>query len=130
MDLGSRRKEMESLGARLVIIGNGNPEHARTFSLRTGVENIYVDPARLVYGALGLKRSFRGTFGFRAARNTFLALRKGYRQGAFEGDPWQQGGTFVVSGERIAYAYRSERVGDYAPLSEVLRALRELQRPG
>lgn len=128
-DLTPHKDAIERLGARLIFIGNGNPEHARNFRRRTGAENVYTDPARLAYRAFGMRHSKLGSMGLRAARSTLRAFRSGFKQGPFEGDPWQLGGVCVVQRKFVLYGYWSEYAGDKAPVDKVLAALRRAAQP-
>lgn len=112
-------------GAELVIVGNGRPEHAADFRDSEKVRSpLYVDPELKAYAAAGLKRGLRQSVNLSVARNAVRALMAGKRQGATQGDPWQQGGVFVIRpGDEVAYAYVSEAAGDHPPIEDVLAAL-------
>lgn len=122
--------EIERAGARVAVIGNGNPIHALGFASRTGMDakNVFTDPGRLAYRALGMRHGVGGLGGLRSTMASGLrAWRSGYRQESLQGDPWQQGGTVVVSRDgTIAYRYLSRAAGDYAPLGAVLDSVRAL----
>jgi hypothetical protein len=92
---------------------------------RVGVA-IWVDPKRATYRHLGFKRGPGSTlFNLSTSRNALRALRKGFFQGATQGDPWQQGGVLVVGkGGEPVYCYASEEAGDMAPMKDVLAAAR------
>ncbi len=56
--------------------------------------------------------------------NSLRAIRAGIRQGPTQGDPWQQGGVFVIRpGNVTAYAYVSEEAGDHPPVADVVAAV-------
>ena len=101
-----------------------------------------LDPRRELYGALGLVRSVRKTFTWHSWRNVFGALAfprqccRGRVPTVNAGDPWQQGGVFVVcpSGE-VLFAHRDEAPGfpkvNEREFARALEALAPpLQQPG
>jgi peroxiredoxin len=133
-ELRNALPEVERHGARVFIIGNGNPAHALGFADRTGMDptRVFTDPGRLLYRALGMSHGVGGVRGLRATMGHSLrAWQRGHRQRATEGDPWQQGGTLVIARDgSIAYTYLSRAAGDYAPLGSVLDAVRSLKARG
>jgi len=112
-------------GAELVIIGNGRPEHAAEFRDMQHVESpLLVDPKLQAYQAAGLKRGVLRTLGPTSLRNGWRAFKAGQRQGWTQGDPWQEGGVFVIRpDESVAFSYVSESAGDHPETSAVLAAL-------
>ena len=130
--MGGIAGELERLGAPLVVVGSGTPAHARDFQAHFGQGlRLYVDPGLKAFQAFGLKRGVGATLGPNALMSGLRAFASGHRQGAVQGDPWQQGGVFVVmpSGE-TPYAYRSEAAGDHPPTDAILDAVRAVVRPG
>ena len=106
--------ELDALGVSLAFIGSGNPAEAKDFAEAFGVKApLYVDPGRRVYEVLGLAHGVgRPSTGTRSPTGC-APSRPGYRQGAVEGDPWQQGGVFLVMPDgSMPYAYRSASAGD------------------
>ncbi len=125
-ELTGQEDEIVARGARLVVIGNGAPTFIAGFRDRVGFDGLlYTDPTRRVYAALGMTRRLRSSFNLRTLRQALRAYRSGHRQGAVQGDPWQQGGVAIVSpsGERV-FEYRSAFAGDHPPVADLLRALR------
>jgi hypothetical protein len=124
--LRGERGEIEALGARLALVGNGSPEQAAEFRAAHVPElDLYTDPSRATYRALGVVRGVTTTLGPTALRAGLRAFRDGFRQSAVRGDPWVQGATLVVlPGDRVVYRYLSRNSGDHAPIGEVLAALR------
>ena len=112
-------------GAELVIVGNGRPEHALDFRDSEHVEcPLYVDPELRAYAAAGLKRGLRSSFSPGVVLRGLRAIREGKRQGPTMGDPWQQGGVFVIRpGNRVEFAYISEEAGDHPSPAAILSAL-------
>jgi hypothetical protein len=86
----------------------------------------WVDPQRRTYRHLGFKRSPGSTlFSLATMKHALRAWRKGFRQGATQGDPWQQGGVLVVRrGGAVVFCHASEEAGDLAPTPEVMAAAR------
>jgi hypothetical protein len=49
---------------------------------------------------------------------------EGKRQGATMGDPWQQGGVFILRpGNRVDFAYISKEAGDHPSVEAIISAL-------
>ena len=116
---------IEQKGATLRVIGTGNPRHAGWFAERMHLENcVLTDPGRVAYGALGLHHGVLRTWSPSSARHAWRAFRDGHRQRRTHGDPWQQGGTAVVSKDGdLLYLHRSEVAGDHAPIDDVIAAI-------
>ena len=52
------------------------------------------------------------------------AFASGFRQGARQGDPVQQGGTFVLGpGDAVRFEWRDRYAGDHPDLRDVVAAL-------
>jgi hypothetical protein len=117
--------EIERRGAALAVVGNGSPEQARRFAEERALSfPLLVDPEMRAYAAAGLRRSVWSTFGPRVLLHGFRAMRAGFRQGRTQGDPWQQGGAFVIEpGNRVRFSQVSREAGDHAEPSRLLEAL-------
>ena len=116
-----------SLGARLVIIGNGKPWQARAFLEDHPIDAlVLVDPDMTAYAAAGLKRSFVSTLmNAGSMKHAWRAYKGGFRQGRMAGDPWQQGGGFVVTPDnRVHFQYISQEAGDHPDPLEIIEALK------
>lgn len=120
-----RRQEIEARGATLVVVGTGTPAQAARFAAERAPDvRVLVDPDRAAYQALGLRRGGWSVVNPSSLRNAWRALRSGHGQGTVQGDPWQQGGVFVVDREgAVRYAYASEAAGDHPPLDAVVAAI-------
>ena len=120
-----RFEEIERRDVHLVVIGNGQPEHAQAFREDERIPfDLWVDPRMRAYRAAGLRRGVAKTLGPRSLGHAVRALRGGHRQKKVQGDPWQLGGTCVITTEGdTVYEQISEEAGDHAPLDEVLRVL-------
>jgi peroxiredoxin len=117
-------------GAELIIVGNGQPQHAIDFRDTEHVESpLYVDPELHAYAAAGLKRGLRSSLSPGVILRGVHAFREGKRQSATKGDPWQQGGVFVIlPNNRVEFAYISEEAGDHPSAEAVLSALDKIGR--
>jgi alkyl-hydroperoxide reductase/thiol specific antioxidant family protein len=117
-------------GAELIIVGNGQPQHAIDFRDTEHVESpLYVDPELQAYAAAGLKRGLRSSLSPGVILRGVRAFREGKRQSATKGDPWQQGGVFVIlPGNRVEFVYISEEAGDHPSAEAILFALDKIGR--
>ncbi len=117
--------EIRGRGAELVVIGNGSVYFAKTFREDLAIEfPVYTDPSLVTFKAAGLRRDLGSTVNTKVLSGAFRALKKGFRQTSTQGDPWQQGGVFVVlppSDERFGYV--SSAAGDHPSNEAVLAAL-------
>lgn len=123
--LADRREEIESRGAQLIAIGNGNAQWARAFIESENIDfPVFVDPSRQSYDAFGMKRGTSEVMTLKSLRHAARAMSRGFRQSATRGDPVQIGGVVVfdASGEMI-YTHLEEEAGDLADLDEVIAAL-------
>lgn len=122
------RPALEALGARVAVIGNGLPSFIEGFREKSGYDGeLYTDPKRAAYKALQLRRGVRSTFKLKTVLRAASAFLDGYRQTATRGDPYQQGGVFVIDSDgQIVYRHVSEHAGDHAPIREIERALRRI----
>lgn len=115
----------ESYGARLVVVGNGQPGFIQGFREKAKFDGeLYTDPTLSSYRAMKLRRTLRSTLTLGTVRSAYRAYKQGFRQTGVRGDAWQQGGVFVVakSGE-LAFSYASEHAGDHPPLRAIEEAL-------
>jgi peroxiredoxin len=122
-------RELESGGASLVFVGSGTPLMAQAFQEEhCPGSRVFVDTELEAFRAFGLRRGMWTNVDIRTALKAFRAYRAGHRQVEVQGDPWQQGGVFVIDATgRIRYSYVSRYAGDHpdpVPVVDVLR------RPG
>lgn len=117
--------EIERRGARVAAVGNGGPHFARAFVQERGVTfPVYVDPERVTYQAAGLKRGVAATLRLGTLKRGLRAVAGGHLQGSTQGDPWQQGGVFIIGpGEKMYLAFISEQTGQHPPIDDILAAL-------
>ena len=122
----AHEEQITTRGARIVAIGLGGIEYARSFRQETGIDfPLLVDESLATYRALGLKKANILHLLRRdnsAARQRAKAA--GHRQHKLGKDPFQLGGTFVFGpGNLDHFAHISETFGDNAPLEQVIAAL-------
>jgi hypothetical protein len=125
-ELRPRLAELASLGVHVVLIGSGSPEQLATFTATQQLAGhpiaLYTDPELAAYRAAELGRSWLGTMGPRALGNLAALALRGHSNGRTCGDLWQQGGTlYVRRGGEVAFAHRSQRLGDRAKISDVVQ---------
>jgi hypothetical protein len=123
--LRGRLDDIHAAGTELIFIGNGAVHFAKNFAetLVPGSE-VYTDPSRESYMALGLKRTLMGVMGPRSLLAGFRATRAGHIQKSVEGDGMQLGGFFAVAeGARIVYADIHTSAGDRPDVTAALAAL-------
>lgn len=125
MQVHRKADEFESLGARVVVIGNGPPRYIDDFRRTTNYDGeLFTDPSREVYRACGFVRGVRKTLNRASFGAAVKAFRNGYRQSRTQGDPWQQGGAVIVAPPSKVIDYqRSRHAGDHASLRSLFASL-------
>jgi prostamide/prostaglandin F2alpha synthase len=123
------REKFAASGARLVVIGQGEPEDARAFMKTLDVDlPIYVDRSRAAYKAAGAKV---GTLSELIGPKSLLRGMKRtaserVHQGRIVGHAAQLGGVFVIKPDgSIPYAHLAQDASDNPPNEEVLAAVRD-----
>ncbi len=127
MQLHCMEDELEELGARLVVVGNGSPSFIAGFREKSGFTGaLYSDPSRVLYRSLQLERGLRSSINGRSMARAVSAFRSGHRQSQVQGDAFQQGGVFVITSKgESTLEYRSQFAGDHPTTSEIRRAVVE-----
>ena len=117
--------EIRAKGAELVVIGNGLPFQARAFRDERKLDfPLLVDPGLKAYKAAGLKRGALATLNPMSALRAVKTMASGHHQTANEGDPWQQGGAFVIGkGGDVRLAFVSSSAGDHPDPRDLVAAL-------
>ena len=112
-------------GGALVVLGPARPEHIAGFRAATGYDGaLFVDPSLGSFREAGLAHGWAETFHPLAVVKGVHAFASGFRQGVRQGDPVQQGGTFVLGpGDAVRFEWRDRHAGDHPDLREVLAAL-------
>lgn len=124
-DLRGELKQIHDRGAELVVVGNGRPEQARDFKEKQKITfPLLTDPALEAYRAAGLRRGLISSLGPRSMLHGLRALSSGNVQTSVKGDPWQQGGVFVITpAGKVLFTQRSKEAGDHADTADILAAL-------
>jgi peroxiredoxin len=121
VDVWANRDKYQAHGAKIIFIGNGNPQFIKMFKEDLNLEGaaVYTDPTLASFRAAGFKRGFLAALGPQAIANALKLYAQGHRQvavGKASGDLWQLGGIVVVKpGGHVAYHYISEALGDFPP---------------
>ena len=120
--------EIHKAGAELVIVGNGQPKSAAGFKKRLNITTpLYVDPQMDAYRAAGLKRTKLGTIGPLVWVPALKAFITGHHEDGIQGDPYQQGGVFIIMpGDKVVYSHISKRASDRPSISKILNALKKI----
>jgi hypothetical protein len=118
--------EIAESGAKLVVIGNGQPEQAVWFSEDTGFEGeLYTDPSLKTYRLLGMKSGMLTALNPMSTIRGMKAFSEGFRQTRTMGHAFQQGGVLIVRPDgSIPYRYISDSAGDHPDPQDILAALR------
>jgi hypothetical protein len=124
--LRAHESEVKARGGRVVAVGLGGMEYARSFRAETGIDfPLMVDENLLTYRRLGLKKA--NIFHLLRADNSAARNRAkaaGHQQHKLGKDPFQLGGTFVFGpGNKDHFIHISQTFGDNAPLEQVIAAL-------
>jgi peroxiredoxin len=124
-ELRPRLAELETLGVRVIVVGNGASDQLAAFVVEQQLAGypvqVLTDPTLAAYRAAGLHRARLGTVGPRALAALGLLALRGHSNGRVRGDRWQQGGTlYVRRGGELAFVQRSVRIGDRAAVAEVV----------
>ncbi len=118
-------QEIDRLGARLVVVGNGSAAFAAAFREDTGLDALLlVDPDLAAYRAAGLRRGRVEVLSPRILTNAVRAAAAGFRQTSVQGDPWQLGGVFVfAAGGELVLEHASREAGDHVDPERIVAAL-------
>ncbi len=123
---------IQAAGATLVVVGNGQPWQAKAFLDDFPIDaTLLVDPKLEAYAAAGLKRSMASTMvNLKSLKHGRRAMKAGFRQGKVQGDPWQQGGAFVVTPDHhVHFKHTSGEAGDHVDPLAFIAALRGIAAP-
>ena len=112
-------------GADVVVVGQGQAAAAADFAEQYSLPfPLLVDPDMEAYRAAGMRRGVLTGVNPRSLGHLMRAARGGHRQGRVQGDPWQQGGVFVLGpGEATHFEYISREAGDHPPSEAYLTAI-------
>lgn len=121
---------IKAKGAHLVVVGNGHPWQAQAFLEEFPIDaRLLVDPKLDAYAAAGLRRSIASTLvNLKTLKHGRRAMKEGFRQAKVSGDPWQQGGAFVVTPDHaVHFEQISGEAGDHVDPEGLISALSALQ---
>lgn len=124
------KPDIERAGARLCVIGNGTPLHARVFMNEANLHaDVFTDPGRLLYDALAMRHGIFATINPTSRRYVRRAQARGFRQLGVRGDPWQQGGAIVVAKDgAVAFLQRFAIAGERVDMADLRRAIERSAR--
>ncbi|XP_048359637.1 peroxiredoxin-like 2C isoform X3 [Sphaerodactylus townsendi] len=132
-DLGKISKDfLQDANVRLVVIGQSSHHHIKPFCNLTGYPHeMFVDPERKIYRALGMKRGETSITSVQSphVKSNLLSgsIKSMWRAMAspafdFQGDPAQQGGTLILGpGNEIHFVYLDRNRLDHVPINAVLQ---------
>lgn len=128
MQLYRDRDRIEAAGARLVVIGQGNPAQANHFRETQKVNDlpILVDPKRKTYKLAGTKvGSFSELLGPAVVlKGIRTSAKEKVRQGATVGHAAQLGGTVLVLPDgSVPWTHLSDDASDNASVDEIVEAI-------
>ena len=114
-------------GAGIVFVGTGTPAMAAAFAREhAGSHPVLSDQDRALFAASGMRRGWWRMLRPSLLRNLVRALRRGFRQGRVQGDPWQLGGVVVIDRERRIHHVQRDAVAgaplDFAAVVAAVRA--------
>ncbi len=123
--IGTRIKEIASLGVQVIVIGNGEPHYIEDFKERHRLQKkpvkVFTDPSLQVYKQAQLKRNFLIALGPTTWYEFLIAWSKGIGQSSIEGDNGQMGGTmFIDESSTLRFYYRNKTVANHADPNELM----------
>jgi peroxiredoxin len=113
-------------GYELIVIGQGRAAHARAFVDESHIDfPVYADSSLEAFQAAGLRRSVARTMlDPRVWWRALGAIKDGFSVRRVAGDPWQNGGVFVIDGDgNERFRHISRFAGDHPPMDAVIGAL-------
>ena len=127
-ELSQYLPRIKASGGHAVIIGVGSAAMAAGFAdaFKTPIP-IYSDPDRNAYRLAGMTRNFG--ISLKTIGRAWTNYKKGRRQGAVQGDPWQQGGLMVIRKDGVVLNHQVDReAGSVLDWSAMMTAIRDLRR--
>ncbi|KAK1892560.1 Peroxiredoxin-like 2C [Dissostichus eleginoides] len=133
-DLSKIPKEaLEDAAIRLVVIGQAAHHHIEPFCLLTGYPyEIYVDPERIIYQKLGMKREEKFTDSAQPSPHVKSGIFMGQVKSVwramtspafdFQGDLHQQGGAIIAGpGSQVHFSHSDMNRLDHMPINWLLQ---------
>jgi hypothetical protein len=127
--LNGAHEEIESTGARLVLIGQATPKHAAHYKRRFAPElEILADEKRESYKAMGFPRAgATQLIGPKSVAKGLMRGASGVGVGRVIGDVQQLGGTIIVSaGGEILWSHVMQDASDNPSIDELREALTDV----
>jgi peroxiredoxin len=121
----ARMPDIAARGYGVLVVGQGTSAAARTFvDAASPPFEVVVDPSLAAFRVAGLRRSMARTLlDPRAWLRAVAAIKHGPPRRLL-GDPWQNGGVFVIDrGGHDRFRHVSRFAGDHPPLEAVLAAM-------
>lgn len=124
------REKFERSGAKLVFVGNGQPNWIEHFRTDLGIERgvILTDPSLQSFEAAGFKNGFFNLVRPQSAINILKLTKAGHKQTPYTpdaGSHFQMGGVLAINPSgKVLYRFASEALGDFPeedPYLEVIR---------
>jgi len=85
---------------------------------------VFIDPSRGLYDIIGFEARMSKTVQLQSFIAGVSVLRKGFRQGKVQGDPWQLGGVVLITNTgQMPYLYKSAYAGDHPAVGDVLNSI-------
>ncbi|NWR71799.1 AAED1 protein, partial [Centropus unirufus] len=123
---------LQEANVRLIVIGQSSYHHIKPFCSLTGyTHEMYVDPQREIYKALGMKRGESNNVSVRSPHvksNMLLGSIKSVWRAMtspafdFQGDPAQQGGALILGpGNEVHFLHFDKNRLDHIPINTVLQ---------
>ena len=126
--IAPRLEEIDSLGIRTVVIGNGKLEYLDgfldKFMLRDRPVEVYTDPSLNVYKQANLVRNALYSFGPGTWWDYLKAFSKGIGQSSIQGDNLQLGGTLFIDEEGVLeFYFRNKSVANHSDPNEIINSI-------
>lgn len=124
------QEELAAAGGQLIMISHSPVKFMPEFREKTGYDGpLYTDPERRVHKALGLRSNLGSSMNLSTLRRGKEASKEGFRQSPTRGNPWQQGGVYILAPDgRVAFSYISQFAGDHPEIETLIFAVDKLAR--
>lgn len=122
------KEEFEKLGVQAVVIGHSSVGYARAFvdDTKLGLR-VFVDEKRVVYRALGFKRSLLAFVTPPVFKRAAEARKEGFATTGIKGDVFQLGGIVLRRpGGTMPYRYESQFAGDHPSIETLKTEVRKV----
>jgi len=126
--LCQHQEQFKHLNVAVLLISFGSPEVAKVWLEDTCPSfRLLLDPARTVYRAYGLERSWLRSWNLKTLWRYIQLLSAGRKWRGIKGDSAQLGGDFIIDTEGIVrLAYHSHDPTDRPPVADLLSLLQQV----